>query len=101
AAHLGCAIPRAVVDDQHLEPARLQSLVGQGRQQALQAGAAVVGGDDDADTRLHGQNVRTTLAGTPATMERGGTSLVTTLPAATTEAWPMVTPLRTVDRVPH
>ena len=41
-----------------------------------------------------------TLAGTPATSEWGGTSLVTTAPAATTECCPMLTPGRMVAFAP-
>jgi hypothetical protein len=39
------------------------------------------------------QNFDTTRAGTPATTVLGGTSCVTTLPAETTESWPIRTPL--------
>src|SRR5664280_249570 len=41
-----------------------------------------------------------TVAGTPATRVAGGTSCVTTAPAATTESAPMVTPGKTVAAVP-
>ena len=42
------------------------------------------------------QIVRITRAGTPPTIARSGTSLVTTAPAATTALSPMVTPERIV-----
>ncbi len=41
-----------------------------------------------------------TFAGTPATSVAGGTSWVTTAPAATTESAPMVTPGKIVAAVP-
>ena len=41
-----------------------------------------------------------TFAGTPATRVAGGTSRVTTAPAATTESAPIVTPGRTVAEAP-
>jgi hypothetical protein len=41
-----------------------------------------------------------TFAGTPATRVAGGTSWVTTAPAATTESAPMVTPGKIVAATP-
>lgn len=41
-----------------------------------------------------------TLAGTPPTSTFSGTDLVTTLPAATTEPMPMVTPHNIVQSIP-
>src|SRR5262245_51857141 len=43
---------------------------------------------------------RTTRAGLPATIARGGTDRVTTLPAPTIASSPMVTPQRIVALVP-
>ncbi len=50
----------------------------------------------EGGTRPVLQRARTTRAGTPATSVRGGTSFVTTAPAATTASSPTVTPCRTV-----
>src|SRR5665647_1801149 len=47
-----------------------------------------------------GARERKTCAGTPPTTEKGGTSLVTTAPAATTLSWPIVTPASTVLPAP-
>src|SRR5580704_18903334 len=44
--------------------------------------------------------LRSTRAGTPATIENGSTSLVTTLPAPTTQRSPMLTPLVTTTLAP-
>ena len=49
-------------------------------------------------TRL--QNSLSTRAGLPATTERDGTSLVTTLAAPTTASWPIITPGKMVTRLP-
>ena len=47
-----------------------------------------------------GSRVRTTTAGFPATIAKGGTSLVTTAPAATIAPRPILTPFKTVDLKP-
>lgn len=49
---------------------------------------------------FHSTLVRFTIAGTPATNVFGGTSFVTTAPAATIAPSPMVTPLNMVAPTP-
>src|SRR4051812_44427591 len=53
-----------------------------------------------ADDQVEGGSSLTITAGLPATTTFGGTLLVTTAPAATTEFSPMVTPLRMTAFMP-
>jgi hypothetical protein len=87
---------------------------GRSRRQYFLGRRRAVGGDAARNARIviqciaqedrtpsgHSSNRLFTTAGTPATKEAGGTSFVTTAPAATNAALPIVTPPSITTRAP-